>query len=205
MNRTDISAPPKSVRTRSITRNAIGSISREGRILSFCQLWLPILLPIRRHRDQSPRSDVRPPKLPTAPGLRAAVPDRSRPSSRPQADQVQELTHSVNRCGAIAAGEQAKWQMRWKPLGRTWMRKRRVNSPTSTSPATTRPCSTISCHWISCKPSFLAGLTRRTLMSSSTRWRSGLIGFLLVRSSCLEVGVLDPRSSRRSARLIICP
>jgi hypothetical protein len=37
---------------------------------------------------------------------------------------------------ALAAGEeapgsgpgQATWRMRWKPLGRTWMRKRRMNS-----------------------------------------------------------------------------
>jgi hypothetical protein len=30
------------------------------------------------------------------------------------------------------------------------------------------------------------------LMSSSMRWRSGLMGFSLIGGSCLEVGVLDP-------------
>jgi len=29
-------------------------------------------------------------------------------------------------------------------------------------------------------------------MSSSMRWRSGLMGFSLIGGSCLEVGVLDP-------------
>jgi hypothetical protein len=29
-------------------------------------------------------------------------------------------------------------------------------------------------------------------MSSSMRWRSGLMGFSLIGGSCLEVGVLEP-------------
>jgi hypothetical protein len=29
-------------------------------------------------------------------------------------------------------------------------------------------------------------------MSSSMRWRSGLMGFSLIGGSCLEIGVLDP-------------
>jgi hypothetical protein len=33
-------------------------------------------------------------------------------------------------------------------------------------------------------------VNRRTFMSSSMRWRSGLMGFSLIRGSCLEVGVL---------------
>src|ERR1700682_5203877 len=41
----------------------------------------------------------------------------------------------------------------------------------------------------------------RTVMSSIMRRRSGLMGFSLIWSSCLEVGVLEPpQSSRRSAR-----
>src|SRR5258707_10889052 len=38
----------------------------------------------------------------------------------------------------------------------------------------------------------VSGVNLRTLMSSSIRWRSGLMGFSLIGGSCLEVGVLDP-------------
>ncbi len=38
----------------------------------------------------------------------------------------------------------------------------------------------------------VSGTNLRMLMSSSTRWRSGLMGFSLIGGSCLEVGVLDP-------------
>src|ERR1700693_4426982 len=38
----------------------------------------------------------------------------------------------------------------------------------------------------------VSGTNLRMLMSSSKRWRSGLMGFSLIGGSCLEVGVLDP-------------
>src|SRR5712664_2173273 len=38
----------------------------------------------------------------------------------------------------------------------------------------------------------VSGTNLRMLMSSSMRWRSGLMGFSLIGGSCLEVGVLDP-------------
>src|SRR5712692_3256906 len=38
----------------------------------------------------------------------------------------------------------------------------------------------------------VSGTNLRMLMSSSMRWRSGLMGLSLIGSSCLEVGVLDP-------------
>ena len=39
---------------------------------------------------------------------------------------------------------------------------------------------------------WVAGTKLRTVMSSSMRARSGLMGFSLIGVSCLEVGVLDP-------------
>src|ERR1700732_3378822 len=38
----------------------------------------------------------------------------------------------------------------------------------------------------------ISGTNLRMFMSSSMRWRSGLMGFSLIGGSCLEVGVLDP-------------
>src|SRR5450631_4774166 len=38
----------------------------------------------------------------------------------------------------------------------------------------------------------VSGTNLRMLMSSSRRWRSGLMGLSLIGGSCLEVGVLDP-------------
>jgi hypothetical protein len=38
----------------------------------------------------------------------------------------------------------------------------------------------------------VSGTNLRMLMSSSMRWRSGLMGFSLIGGSCLEVGALDP-------------
>src|SRR6202166_3511501 len=38
----------------------------------------------------------------------------------------------------------------------------------------------------------VSGTNRRMFMSSSMRWRSGLMGFSLIGGSCLEVGVLEP-------------
>src|SRR3984885_7748934 len=38
----------------------------------------------------------------------------------------------------------------------------------------------------------VSGTNLRMFMSSSMRWRSGLMGFSLIGGSCLEVGVLEP-------------
>ena len=43
------------------------------------------------------------------------------------------------------------------------------------------------------------GWNRRTLISSSMRWRSGLMGFSLIGGSCLEVGVLEPLNPQDGA------
>src|SRR6202171_1892747 len=54
----------------------------------------------------------------------------------------------------------------------------------------------------------VSGVNWRTLMSSSIRWRSGLMGFSLIGGSCLEVGVLDPsilKTERRSVSLVRLP
>jgi hypothetical protein len=45
--------------------------------------------------------------------------------------QVQEFTHGFHRFGAIGAGEQAVVADAVETLGRRWLRKRRMNSPTS--------------------------------------------------------------------------
>ena len=45
--------------------------------------------------------------------------------------QVQELARRGDGVGTVAAGEQAVVADAVEPLGRTWIRKRRMNSPTS--------------------------------------------------------------------------
>ena len=51
----------------------------------------------------------------------------------------------------------------------------------------------------------MAAPSLRTVMSSSMRWRNGLMGFSLIGVSCLEVGVLDPSilKTERPARHLI--
>jgi len=41
-------------------------------------------------------------------------------------------------------------------------------------------------------------------MSSSMRWRSGLMGFSLIGGSCLEVGVLDPSILKTERPPVTC-
>src|SRR6202163_2821719 len=43
----------------------------------------------------------------------------------------EQLTRTCDVIGARAFGERPQWRMRWKPLGSTWMRKRRMNSSTA--------------------------------------------------------------------------
>ena len=53
--------------------------------------------------------------------------------------QVEELSHGFHRFGAIAAGEQAIVTDAMDTLGRTWVRKRRMNSPISSVMVVWRP------------------------------------------------------------------
>src|SRR6266851_8431691 len=50
----------------------------------------------------------------------------------------------------------------------------------------------------------VSGTNRRMLMSSSMRWRSGLMGFSLIGGSCLEVGVLDPSILKTERPPVTC-
>ncbi len=48
------------------------------------------------------------------------------------------------------------------------------------------------------------GYELRMFMSSSMRWRSGLMGFSLIGGSCLEVGVLNPSILKTERPPVTC-